>query len=48
MYTCVSAFTSTGNIRLVCANVTFYRKGSTLAEYFTEEAPNGSITITSA
>lgn len=42
------AFTSNGNIRLVCANVTFDGKGNTLAEYFTEEAPNGSIAITSA
>ena len=42
------AFTSNGNIRLVCANITFDGKGNTLAEYFTEEAPNGSIAITSA
>ncbi len=38
-------FSDTGNIRLVCVNVTFDGTGKQLDEYFTEEVPNASIVI---
>lgn len=39
------AFSESGNIRLICVNVTFDGTGKTLSEYFTEETPNGHIII---
>jgi hypothetical protein len=39
------AFSETGNIRLICVNVTFNGNGKSLDEYFTEETPNGRIII---
>ncbi len=39
------SFSETGNIRLICVNVTFSGTGKTLDEYFTEEIPNGHIII---
>ncbi len=39
------AFSDTGNIRLICVNVTFDATGKQLEEYFTEEVPNASIVI---
>ncbi len=43
----VLQFTSTGNIRLVCAHVSLNGTGKDLAEYFTPEVPSGEINITS-
>lgn len=40
-------FTTEGNIRLVCANVTFTATGTTLEDYFQPEADSGTITIVS-
>lgn len=39
------AFSDTGNIRLVCVNVTFNGTGQQLSEYYTVETPNASIKI---
>ncbi len=39
------AFSDSGNIRLICVNTTFDSNGKHLEDYFTEEAPNGSIVI---
>lgn len=39
------AFSDSGNIRLICVNVTFDGTGNQLDEYFTPEVPNGHIKI---
>ena len=39
------AFSSTGNIRLICVNTTFDSDGTQLEDYFTAEAPNARIVI---
>jgi hypothetical protein len=43
----VPAFTPTGNIRLVCCNVTFSGTGNQLSEYYSSEGTSGSISIVS-
>lgn len=44
----VPTFTANGSIRLVCANVTFSGTGTNMSDYFTTEAPTGTISILSA
>ncbi len=43
----VPAFSTTGNIRLVCTHVTLNGNGDSLADYFTPENPSGNISIVS-